>query len=177
MAEFLHTYDIRSQITHIINSANNFVVLISPFLNELQEEVFEGIKKADERKVEVILLCGKNKQWKGAIKLDQKLIHQLDELENLYIFYIQNLHAKCYFNENSMVITSMNLYDINTVNVEFGILLDVEEDSDIYHKSLEAVAGLFNEYAYLVNSQLALTHKYLTIRLASTCHTLKQPRY
>ena len=121
MAKFLHTYDIRSQIIHIINSANNFLVLISPFLNELQEEVFEGIKKADERKVKVILLCGKNKQWKGVIKLDRKLIHQLDDLENLYVFYIQNLHAKCYFNENSMVITSMNLYDMHTVNIEMGI--------------------------------------------------------
>ena len=45
----------------------------------------------------------------------------------------RTLHAKCYFNEQNLVISSMNLYDFSEVNNwEMSILIDKDNDSEIY---------------------------------------------
>lgn len=47
-----------------------------------------------------------------------------------------NLHAKCFFNEKSMVITSMNLYDFSELhNKEMGILISADDDRELYSEA------------------------------------------
>ena len=53
------------------------------------------------------------------------------ELKHLGLYFCENLHAKCYFNENLMVITSMNLHEFSqTNNREMGVLIKREEEKD-----------------------------------------------
>ena len=52
--------------------------------------------------------------------------------------YCKTLHAKCYFNENEALLTSMNLYDYSQVNNrEMGILVTAEKDHELYSGILE----------------------------------------
>ena len=57
-------------------------------------------------------------------------------LRFVYLFFSENLHAKCYFNDTKMIITSMNFYDFSMMNnKEMGILIDktVPEDLTVYN--------------------------------------------
>ena len=49
--------------------------------------------------------------------------------------FCNNLHAKCYLNENKALLTSMNLYEFSQVNNnEMGILVTRDEDDDLYRE-------------------------------------------
>ena len=44
------------------------------------------------------------------------------------MYFLPNLHAKCYFNEDRMIITSMNMYEFSEKhNREMGVLLKAGE--------------------------------------------------
>ena len=52
----------------------------------------------------------------GKNQLEPDTFKKLTELKNAKLYYLNNLDAKCYFNEKSMVITSLNLYDFSEQN-------------------------------------------------------------
>jgi len=50
------------------------------------------------------------------------------KLQNVQVYEIKNLHAKCYLNENTAIITSMNLYQFSQENNrEMGIKVEKNE--------------------------------------------------
>ena len=52
-------------------------------------------------------------------------------MKNLELRFCENLHAKCYFNENLMVLTSMNLHQFSqSNNREMGVLIKCEDKND-----------------------------------------------
>ena len=57
--------------------------------------------------------------------------------------FCQNLHAKCYLNERSAIITSMNLYDFSQVNNnEMGVFVDRDQEPDLYRETYEEAQRL-----------------------------------
>ena len=62
-----------------------------------------------------------------------------------HLFECKDLHAKCYLNENTAIITSMNLYDYSqTHNREVGIKIDKEtpEDKDLYKEVYDEILSI-----------------------------------
>ncbi len=58
-------------------------------------------------------------------------------MKNARIYFLGNLHAKCYFNEQSMVITSLNLYDFSEQNNrEMGVLVTNGEDKELFKEAV-----------------------------------------
>ena len=54
--------------------------------------------------------------------------------------FIENLHAKCYLNEDEALISSMNLYQYSqNNNEELGILLTREGDKQLYEELIQEV--------------------------------------
>ena len=130
MAEFLTTKGAGYQIENIIKNAKNRLVLISPYL-QLSETLFQTLKDADRRKVRITLVYEK-----GELKPDER--SQLEKLDNLSLYFLENLHAKCFFNEENMVITSMNLYDFSEQkNREMGVLIDTKEDENAFRDAVK----------------------------------------
>ena len=130
MAKFLTTRGTSSSLENIINTAERTLVLISPYI-KIPETLFPCLKAADKRNVKITLVYGK----KG--DLDDGVIGQLQQLSNLSLYFDKNLHAKCYFNEASMVITSMNLYTFSELNNrEMGVLVSAKEDSSLYDEAV-----------------------------------------
>lgn len=125
MAEFLTTIATQYHIENIIKDAKKQLVLITPYL-KLSKTLFERLKDVDRQSVQIILIYGKDE-----LKPEER--EKLGELDNLSLFYFDNLHAKCYFNEEYMVITSMNMYDSSDEkNREMGVLIKRREDSSIF---------------------------------------------
>lgn len=129
MAKFLTTRGTISEIECIINNAKNGFVLISPFI-KIPDSLFQNMRAADQRGVIATLVYGKN-------ELEQSVKEQLSQLKNVKLYYLKNLHAKCFFNEQSMVITSLNLYDFSEQNNrEMGVLVTRTNDMNVYNEAV-----------------------------------------
>ena len=128
MAEFLTTNGVSFQIEQIIIGAKSKLVLVSPYL-KLSKIFHERLKDADARNVKISIIYGKN-------ELNPNETNQLAELKNIELYFFENLHAKCYFNETKMVITSMNMYEFSQINNrEMGVLIDSLADSELFEKA------------------------------------------
>ena len=135
MAEFLTTSGISYQIDRIIRESRKNLVLVSPYL-QLSKTFFERIKDASEKQVRVVIVYGKDE-----LKHEERNL--LASLKGIELYYFQNLHAKCYFNETSMVITSMNMYEFSLQNNrEMGIFLQKEEDSVMFKQAVEETSSI-----------------------------------
>ena len=54
--------------------------------------------------------------------------------KNLQLVSIENLHAKCYVNEERALLSSMNLYEYSQINNhELSVLFSAKEDADSYY--------------------------------------------
>ncbi len=138
MAKFLRTKPIGSQIETIVIEAKEKLVIISPYI-KISKMLFERLQEKEAKNIEVILVYGK-----AAISEDQR--QNLHSLRNLTIYYYQELHAKCYYNEKEMVITSMNLHSYSeNNNREMGILLKKDEDRDVYDEAEEEAQSIISK--------------------------------
>src|SRR5690606_15205615 len=125
MAKFLTTSWISSHIEDIIKRAKKTVVLVSPYL-QFSQNFYERLKDAESHKVDITIIYGKS-------ELNAKETELLLNLKKLNLFYSENLHAKCYFNESEMIITSMNMYEYSEKNNrEMGVFISKKVDPEIF---------------------------------------------
>ncbi len=122
MAEFLTTHGTAFQIENVIAGAKKQLTLVSPFL-KLSKTLAERLQDAARRGVKITIVFGKEE-----LEREQSLL--LTGLAGARLYFLPNLHAKCYFNEDRMVITSMNMYEFSEKhNREMGVLLEAGESA------------------------------------------------
>ncbi|PKG42785.1 phospholipase D family protein [Psychroflexus sp. MES1-P1E] len=137
MAKFLTTVATSFYIEEIILNAKTSLTLVTPYL-KLSKNLIERIMDADNRGIVITLIYGKN-------KLHANEQRKLDVLNNLELYFCENLHAKCYHNEDSMIITSMNLYEFSEKNNrEMGIFVEKDIDLKIFEDSLREIDSIKN---------------------------------
>ena len=74
----------------------------------------------------------------GKSELQPEEVNWLKGLSYIRTSFCKNLHAKCYLNEESCIITSLNLYEFSQVNNnEMGIFIDRQNDTDLYRDAYE----------------------------------------
>jgi phosphatidylserine/phosphatidylglycerophosphate/cardiolipin synthase-like enzyme len=135
MAEFLTTSGTSYSIEKIIIEAQKKLILVSPYL-QLSKTFYERLKDASNKGVVIKIIYGKDE-----LKPNEK--NSLAELSNVELFFFENLHAKCYFNENKMVITSMNMYEFSEKNNrEMGVLIDRSNDKDLFDKAVSETLSI-----------------------------------
>lgn len=125
MAEFLTTRGISHHIEDLIIKCKTKLVLVSPYL-KLSQLFYQRLKDAATRGVRITIVYGKKE-----LKPEEE--GRLAELQNIQVYYFKDLHAKCYFNETKMVITSMNMYEFSEINNrEMGVLIDRATDKKLF---------------------------------------------
>jgi len=130
MVKFLETTGVTYELTELIKKSKEKLWLITPYI-EINDQVRGHIRSSDARNVDIRVIFRKDSK----IKPDD--LSFLNNLKMKHLFECKNLHAKCYLNENTAIITSMNLYDYSqTHNREIGIKIDREnaEDKDLYNE-------------------------------------------
>jgi phosphatidylserine/phosphatidylglycerophosphate/cardiolipin synthase-like enzyme len=133
MVEFLETNGISAALTELIKSSEERLFLISPYL-QIAERLRLFIKERDSRNIVDIKVVFRTD------KLKAEEMSFLQELNNVKVLSCDNLHAKCYLNENTAIITSMNLYQHSQQNNwEMGIKIEKNTDSELYQKILDEV--------------------------------------
>lgn len=135
MAKFLTTTGTSYHIENIIQSARKKLVLVTPYL-QLSKTLFERLKDAARKNVKIIIIYGKDE-----LKPSEKEL--LSEIENVNLYFFNNLHAKCYFNETEMVITSMNMYEFSEKNNrEMGVYVTKLEDSELFASAVNETSSI-----------------------------------
>lgn len=115
-------YQISSEILNLINQAEKYIVLVSPYVNfKNWDGIKQEIRKAKQRGIKIEFITrydvDNNKSW--------------EEIEKLGIRpkLIKNLHAKLYYNEKCGIVTSMNLLTSSNLNaIEFGSIYDTKKE-------------------------------------------------
>lgn len=135
MAKFLNTSATNYYLEELIKRAKERVILISPFL-KLNDRVKELLEDKNRLKIDIRIIYGKS-------ELQPEEISWLKEQDYIRTSFCKNLHAKCYLNEDSCIITSLNLYEFSQINNnEMGILIEREEDSELYRETFEEAQRL-----------------------------------
>jgi phosphatidylserine/phosphatidylglycerophosphate/cardiolipin synthase-like enzyme len=136
MASFITTTAISSELEKLIASSEHFLFILSPYLKiapRLQRIIAERISSIND--VRIIYR-------KQELPKDERA--WLSKLDNVGVYYCKELHAKCFINEKSAIVSSMNLYEYSQVNnYEMGILVNNAIDIDLYNPILEETIRIF----------------------------------
>jgi phosphatidylserine/phosphatidylglycerophosphate/cardiolipin synthase-like enzyme len=135
MAEFLTTSATSHYLERLMKQTREHLIIISPFL-KFNARIKELLEDLDRLKIDVRIVYGKS-------ELAPAEINWLRTLEFVRTSFCQNLHAKCYMNEQAAIITSMNLYDFSQVNNnEMGVYIEREHEPDLYAAAYEEAQRL-----------------------------------
>ena len=127
MAQFLTTSSTASAIETIIRKGSSKIVLITSYA-QLSDKYINRIIQASERNAKIVFVFGKKMPNKTELV-------KFNGIENIELYFNKNVHAKCYYNEHQLVLTSMNLFTYSIENnAEMGILLENESDKDLFNE-------------------------------------------
>ena len=105
----------------IIRGADDFLVLISPYL-QTNPKIRELLEQKSRSDTHIRVIYGKR-------DLQPEEQAWIDSLPSIELCFRETLHAKCYLNEKEAVLTSMNLYQFSELhNDEWGILVPKKDD-------------------------------------------------
>jgi len=123
MAQFMNATQARGEIERILSNAKYTIVVISPYM-KINDDLITRLTDAGKRNVKVLMVCREQD-----LKADER--NKIEQIPNIDLRFNERVHAKCFYNDESMVITSLNLYASSLGdNREMGILLRNEQQED-----------------------------------------------
>lgn len=166
MAQFLTGNKLNSEIESILDKAQKQLILISPYI-KLHERYICALKeKKADPELKIIVVFGKNEEDPSkSMKIDD--LNFFMDFPNIEIKYEKRLHAKYYANEESALITSMNLYSYSQDNnIEAGVVTKSSLIDSLTAHILTPFTGgdKLDEEAYsyfckVINNALTIYHK------------------
>jgi hypothetical protein len=137
MAKFLETQAISNELMKLIKDAKDKIILVSPYL-KVNSQIQERLKTKSKIGTlsEIVIVYGKS-------ELKKTELEWIKEIEDLKVIEKNNLHAKCYLNEDKAIICSMNLYDYSQQhNIEMGILITRKDDPEAYQTLIDEINNI-----------------------------------
>jgi len=141
MAKYLTNKETQAVLENVIMGAEKILVLVSPYI-ALTRTLFSRIKATAEKGVRVKIIYRID-------KVRKEELDRLKAIKNIELKFTDDLHAKCYFNEKEMIITSLNLLDTSEKNWEMGIQVNRMYDKEIFDKAMRDVQTIFVDSASL----------------------------
>lgn len=122
MAIFLTSNELNTALESIFENAFEHLILISPYI-KLHDRYASVLKtKKGDPNIKITIVFGKNED-DFSKSMKQEDSNFFKDFPNIEIRYEKRLHAKYYANENSAILTSMNLYNFSQDNnIEAGIM-------------------------------------------------------
>jgi|GEM_PF-2432406 len=143
----LGTTGISYEIENLIDTANKFIIIVSPYL-KINKRLKSKLNECFERCEVNIFIYRKN-------DLDKNELEWLKGHKKVKLFPVENLHAKCYLNEKRALITSMNLYDYSQINnYELGVVILSENKEEFFTLLTEIKTIISSNYSDLTIAML-----------------------
>lgn len=149
MSVFLNTEKLKYWIKKLIDYSKEELIFVVPYI-QTSEKIYSALKKADERGVDITLVYREN-------KLSREEKNKLIELKNLNLLHHPNIHCKCYYNGELLILGSMNLYEYSEKNNrEMGILfhrgeIEGEEHVSSFGDSVHIFYDAIDEIREIIN--------------------------
>ena len=132
--EVLAAMDVAPAVLKLIETAQNFVVLVSPYYGpwkQLQTVIDNTIAKGIPFGIYIRHEPQYEELWK-------RLYAATSARKNLQVGRIDRLHAKFYLNESEAIVTSLNLLESSALDSwEVSIRIRKDTDADAYKSLLE----------------------------------------
>jgi phosphatidylserine/phosphatidylglycerophosphate/cardiolipin synthase-like enzyme len=130
MPQFLSTKQIASELEQLIKNAEEFICLFS-FSLKIDAYYIKKLREASNRGVKIYFVLGVTNGSPDTIKA-------LKEINNCNIRFYRDLHAKLFYSDKALVISSMNLSQVSeSNNVEFGVSFNRNENPEIYQRAIK----------------------------------------
>jgi len=166
MAKFLDTTGISNELAQIIKNAKDKLILISPYL-QICDRFKEMVEDKDRMKLDIRMVYREN-------KLQPQENNWLEGLQSIRTSVCKNLHAKCYINEKTALITSMNFYEFSQINNnEMGIVVNKIDDPELYkdiHEEAQRLLRISQEIKVIVEK---IAPKKKTEKKSSTAYCIR----
>lgn len=126
MAKFLDGAQVHATLTEIIKEAESELFIIAPYL-KIPQQTQNYLKNADKKNIQFKIIS------RSDAEIQPDNLKFLSELVHADVKLCENLHAKCFLNEKTGLITSMNLHEHSqTHNWEMGIRFSNDEDRVLF---------------------------------------------
>jgi phosphatidylserine/phosphatidylglycerophosphate/cardiolipin synthase-like enzyme len=140
MVQFLKTTGITNEIEQLISNSKQQLYLITPYLQIspiLKPLIRDLVLKIPT--ISIMVVCRSD-------KINAEDMEFFQDLKIVKILALDNLHAKCYLNENSAIITSMNLYQFSERNnYEMGVKIEKNVEKEQYEQLFDYVSIMLRE--------------------------------
>ncbi len=140
MVKFLKTTGITNEIEQLITNSKQQLYLITPYLQIspiLKPLIRDLVLKIPT--ISIMVVCRSD-------KINAEDMEFFQDLKIVKILALDNLHAKCYLNENSAIITSMNLYQFSERNnYEMGVKIEKNVEKEQYDQLFDYVSIMLRE--------------------------------
>lgn len=134
---FLTTRQISGEIERIIREANEYITIVSPYVR-IAKTYVDRIAERSAQGLQVNIVFGKE-------DMNPNEEQRLSQIPGLQLYFLDNLHAKCYMNERDVVITSMNLYEYSeNNNREMGLSFERSENERMFTDIKNEVGSFIN---------------------------------
>jgi len=145
MAELLTTSGIAHYLEQVIKKAKSKVYIISPYL-DISHNFLQRLLDAEKKGIEINIVYRDD-------KLNQRERKKFQRIKKLNLYHHQLLHAKCYANEEFVIITSMNMIEYSEKkNREMGVLFNKTEDEVLYLEALEEIESIRDDSEIISSS-------------------------
>ena len=122
--EILNTNECSATLEAIISDASKYVIIISPYI-QLTPRIESLLEMAGNRDVPIFLVTRE--------RLKKEEYNKVKGIKTLSMIIHPPLHAKVYFNEEEVLISSLNLYDFSQQNnTEIGVVFWRKEEKKEY---------------------------------------------
>ncbi|MCP2045052.1 phospholipase D family protein [Pontibacter sp. HSC-36F09] len=156
MAKFLRTAGISYKIEDIIVNAKEELVIVSPYL-KISNNLFERLKEKSDDGVRIDFVYGKSE----LLPVERR---KIEGLRTINLYFHENLHAKCYYNEQEMIITSMNLYEFSEKNNrEMGVFISRADDLQLYEDGVQEAKSIIAASRGKITGHGKVEHKQTVI--------------
>jgi hypothetical protein len=160
MAKFLDGAGVQSALTDIIKKTDQELCIISPFL-KISVQTKSYLKSIDDHNKPITIV------YRSDSLLTDADIDFFNGLKNLELLHCENLHSKCYINENEGLITSMNLHEYSqTHNWEMGIRFSKQHDQEIYDDVVRELGLLLSQTKMYVPANKPVAESKLQFKAA-----------
>jgi hypothetical protein len=130
--EFLTAKRAVADIEAIIRDARDHLYLVSAYF-KVSDTFMNRLHGAARNQVPITFVARE-----GATNSAE--VEKLLTIPTLSLYTLKNLHAKCYLNEQRLVIASLNLYEESERNWEIGVRFDADEG--VYAETLAEVKNI-----------------------------------
>lgn len=139
-------------IEKMINDSDKFLIIVSPFL-KIHSRLKILLTDASNRCNNLIFIFRES-------SLSPNEQKWLQSIKNTTLINVKELHSKIYLNENSILLTSLNLHEYSQVNnFELGVFFQRPSFRNEYQKVLGEISG----YIKVSNSNFSITPIYEAI--------------